>query len=192
MEHAVNDALPRCAWAGAPGTAMRDYHDREWGVPSRDGRHLFEMLILEGFQAGLSWSTILNKREAFRTAFEGFIPEKVAAFNEADIARLMGDPGIIRNRRKIEAAIRNAQIYLEIEKEFGSFASYMDTFVKAYPPARGPAAVPVTTPLGDALSRDLVRRGMRFAGPVVICAYLHAVGVLDGHEPGCHRAGAGG
>ncbi|HSK69309.1 MAG TPA: DNA-3-methyladenine glycosylase I [Candidatus Limnocylindria bacterium] len=187
-DDALPRSLPRCAWASGPDARMREYHDREWGTPSRDERHLFEMLILEGFQAGLSWKTILDKREAFRRAFSGFDPARVAAFTDDDAQRIMADPGIVRNRLKIRAAVLNAQIFLEIQKEFGSFAAYLDAFVKMYPPSLAPAPVPVTTELGDALSRDLVRRGMRFAGPVVICSFLHAVGVLFGHEPGCFRA----
>ncbi len=172
---------------------MVDYHDTEWGVPCHDDRELFERLALESFQAGLSWSTILNKRAAFREAFRGFDPRVVAAFDDGDRARLMGDAGIVRNRAKIDATIGNAAGVLELAASFGSFDAYLAKMVPG-PPARLPARIsageiPATTPVSDALSRDLRGRGFRFVGSTIVYAFMQSVGLVDDHLPGCFRYG---
>ncbi len=176
------DGLRRCPWANPSNPAYIRYHDEEWGVPVRDDRALYEMLILECFQAGLSWECILNKREAFRMAYAGFDPSKVAAFTEEDIERLMSDPGIVRNRTKIEASISNTRIFLEIAEESGTFSEYLWRWT-------GGSIVHendrTTSPLSDAVSADLKRRGMRFVGSVTMYSYLQAVGVIRSHLPGC-------
>jgi DNA-3-methyladenine glycosylase I len=173
---------------------MVEYHDTEWGVPCHDDRELFERLALESFQAGLSWSTILNKRESFRTAFRGFDPRIVAAFDDADRARLMADAGIVRNRAKIDATIGNAAGVLALAAEFGSFDAYLATMVPG-PPARLPAGteggdIPPSTAVSDTLSKDLRRRGFRFVGSTIVYAFMQSVGLVDDHLPGCFRYGA--
>ena len=172
---------------------MVAYHDDEWGVPVHDEVDLFERLALESFQAGLSWSTILNKRPAFRTAFRGFDPRVVAAFDDDDRARLMADAGIVRNRAKIEATIGNAVALLATAAEFGSFDAYLAAAVPG-PPPRLPASatagdIPATTPISDALSADLRRRGFRFVGSTIVYAFMQSVGLVDDHVPGCFRYG---
>ena len=188
-------ARPRCAWAGAdapvPDLSMVAYHDDEWGTPVHDDVELFERLALESFQAGLSWSTILRKREAFRWAFRGFDPALVAAFGPDDVDRLMADAAIVRNRAKIDATIGNAVAFLHASAESGGFAAYLGTIVPS-PPARLPAsarsgAIPVSTPISDALSADLRRRGFRFVGTTIVYAYMQSVGLVDDHVPGCFR-----
>ena len=185
----------RCAWAGAdrspPDPLMVAYHDDEWGVPVRNDVELFERLALESFQAGLSWSTILRKRDAFRAAFREFDPAVVARFDDDDRVRLMADAGIVRNRAKIDATIGNAAAVLATAAAFGSFAAYLDSIVPS-PPARQPAAadlanVPATTPVSDALSADLRRRGFRFVGSTIVYAFMQSVGLVDDHLPGCFR-----
>jgi DNA-3-methyladenine glycosylase I len=181
---------PRCWWAGSD-PLMVAYHDEEWGRPSRDERHLFEMLCLEGAQAGLSWQTILRKREGYRRAFAGFDPEVVARYTEADEARLLADPGIVRNRAKIRAAIGNAQAALRVRDEFGSLRAYFVSRVPQ-PPTRlpenaGPGTIPITTPLSDALSKDLLKRGFKFVGSTIVYSFMQAVGLVDDHLPGCFR-----
>lgn len=170
---------------------MAAYHDAEWGVPVDDDTELFERLILECFQAGLSWSTILNKRAGFRAAFRGFDPRVVAAFDDSDRERLMADPGIVRNRAKIAAAIGNAAAFRATTAEFGSFARYLATMVPGAPVRVGPDAtladLPATTPAAEALSRDLKARGFRFVGPTVVYAFMQSVGLVDDHLPGCFR-----
>ncbi len=184
-------SLPRCPWAGTD-PLMVAYHDHEWGVPCHDDRELFERLILEGFQAGLSWATILRKREAFRRAFAGFDPERVAAFGPADADRLLADPGIVRNRLKIAAATRNAEAFLAVQQELGSFDRYVWSFVggaplrRAIPPTW--AEVPATTAESDALSKDLKRRGFAFVGSTICYAFMQSVGMVDDHIEGCFRA----
>lgn len=181
----------RCVWAG-PGTdpLMLRYHDEEWGVPVHDDRLLFEFLILEGMQAGLSWQTILDKRENFRKAFAGFDPEVVARFTDRDIARLLADPGIIRNRLKVTAAVTNAKKFLEIQKEAGSFDAFIwqftggRTIVHRIPPA---TPCPGTSPESEAMSRELKKRGFMFVGPVICYAFMQAVGMVNDHETGCFR-----
>ena len=170
---------------------MVAYHDDEWGTPVHDDIELFERLALESFQAGLSWSTILRKREAFRAAFRGFDPRVVAAFDDADRDRLMADAGIVRNRAKIDATIGNAAAVLATAGEFGSFDAYLATMVPG-PPPRLPrtavsGAVPATTPVSDALSADLRRRGFRFVGSTIVYAFMQSVGLVDDHVPGCFR-----
>ena len=192
------DDLPRCWWSGAGGTApdplMVAYHDREWGVPCHDDIELFERLALESFQAGLSWSTILRKREGFRAAFHGFDPRIVAAFSDADRERLMADVAIVRNRAKIDATIDNAAAFLSVAEATGSFDAYLATMVPP-PPARLPmdataADIAATTEASDALSRDLKARGFRFVGSTTIYAFMQSVGLVDDHLPACFRYGA--
>ena len=172
---------------------MVAYHDDEWGVPTHDDIELFERLALESFQAGLSWSTILNKRASFRAAFRGFDPRVVAAFDDTDRARLMADAGIVRNRAKIDATIGNAAALLATAAEFGAFDAYLGSMVPP-PPARLPSSasagdVPATTPVSDALSADLRRRGFRFVGSTIAYAFMQSVGLVDDHLPGCFRYG---
>jgi DNA-3-methyladenine glycosylase I len=193
----MTDGLERCWWSGAADASadprMVAYHDDEWGVPTHDDIELFERLALESFQAGLSWSTILNKRAAFRAAFRGFDPRVVAAFDDTDRARLMADAGIVRNRAKIDATIGNAAAFLATAAEFGSFDAYLGSMVPS-PPARLPGTasvgeVPATTPASDALSADLRRRGFRFVGSTIVYAFMQSVGLVDDHLPGCFRYG---
>jgi len=187
----------RCPWSGAdsdrPDPLMIAYHDTEWGVPCDDDVELFERLALESFQAGLSWSTILRKRDAFRTAFLGFDPTVVAGFDAAHRERLMGDADIVRNRAKIGATIGNARAFLEVVQTFGSFAAYLATMVPS-PPVRlawdaTVADVPGTTPVAETLSRDLRVRGFRFVGPTIVYAFMQSIGLVDDHLPGCFRYG---
>ena len=169
---------------------MVAYHDEEWGIPCHDDRDLFERLILEGFQAGLSWSTILRKRQAFIRAFDDFDPAIVARYGPDDVDRLMSDAGIVRNRLKVAAAISNAQAFLETRDAFGSFDAYVWQFK---PDARGPrprtlADIPATTPESDTMSKDLKRRGFRFVGSTICYAFMQSVGLVDDHVEGCFRA----
>ena len=191
----MDSPRPRCAWAGAdgpkPDVLMVAYHDDEWGRPVHDDTELFERLVLESFQAGLSWSTILRKRETFRAAFEGFDPAVIAAYGDAERERLMADAGIVRNRAKIDATIGNAAAVLAIAEAFGSFDAYLATMVPP-PPARLPATaregdIPATTAASDALSADLRRRGLRFVGSTIVYAYMQSVGLVDDHLPNCFR-----
>jgi len=181
----------RCGWAQDPLDIR--HHDEEWGVPEHDDRRLFEFLILEGAQAGLSWLTILRKREAYRRVFAGFDPAQVADFSKADVQRLMGDDGIVRNRAKIEAAIANARAFLVIEHECGSFASYVWQFVGGKPIQntwRGLREIPAETEESRLLSRDLVKRGFRFVGPTICYAFMQSVGMVNDHVVGCFRRAA--
>ena len=187
--------LPRCAWAATdgprPDALMTRYHDEEWGVAVHDDVELFERLALESFQAGLSWSTILRKREAFRQAFGGFDPVVVAAFGAADRERLMADADIVRNRAKIDATIGNAAATLRVADEFGTFDTYLTEMVPG-PPRRlaadaTMAEVPATTPESDRLSADLRRRGFGFVGSTIVYALMQSVGLVDDHLPGCFR-----
>jgi DNA-3-methyladenine glycosylase I len=191
----VIEPRPRCTWAGADGPSADPlrvaYHDDEWGSPVHDEVELFERLALESFQAGLSWSTILRKRPAFRLAFRGFDPGVVAAFGAADRARLMADAGIVRNGAKIDATIGSAAATLATATEFGTFDAYLASLVPP-PPARrtGTAATapaPATTAASDALSADLRRRGFRFVGSTIVYALMQSVGLVDDHAPGCFR-----
>jgi DNA-3-methyladenine glycosylase I len=170
---------------------MVRYHDEEWGTPCHDDTELFERLALESFQAGLSWSTILHKRDAFRLAFRGFDPAVVARFDDADRERLMADAGIVRNRQKIDATIGNAAAWLAIGHEFGSVDSYLETLVPGPPRRLGPGVssgeIPARTPESDALSKDLGRRGFRFVGSTIVYALMQSIGLVDDHLPGCLR-----
>jgi len=164
------------------------YHDREWGVPIHDDRTLFEFLILEGAQAGLSWETILRKRGNYRRAFDNFDPAKVAKYDQRKIAKLLADEGIIRNRLKIASAVQNARAFREVQKEFGSFDAYVWRFVKGKPVERKPGApVPVTTKESDALSRDLKQRGLNFVGSTICYSFMQAVGMVNDHDRKCFR-----
>ena len=176
------DGKTRCVWANPRNPRYLQYHDTEWGVPVHDDQKLFEMLILESFQAGLSWECVLNKWEAFSRAFDGFDLERVRAYGPEEQARLKNDPGIIRNGRKIAAAVRNARVFREIQREWGSFDRYLWHWTEGRVVCeRGKAS----SPLSDQVSRDLKRRGMTFVGTVIIYAYLQAVGVIWAHEEGC-------
>src|SRR5882724_6617152 len=180
----------RCAWAGTDPLYQR-YHDEEWGVPSHDDRHLFEMLILEGAQAGLSWITILRKRENYRCAFDGFDARRVAQYDRKKIAALLADEGIVRNRLKIEATIDNARAFLEAQKEFGSFDRFIWSFVGGQPLVRRPASmkgVPASTAESDAMSKALKKRGLRFVGSTICYAFMQACGLVNDHVATCFRA----
>lgn len=180
--------VTRCAW---PKTDLDiQYHDTEWGVPCHEDRVLFEFLILEGAQAGLSWSTILKKRENYRQALDGFDPAKVARYGARQSARLLADPGIVRNRLKIAATIRNAQAFLEVQREFGSFDRYLWSFVHGRPlqnARRSLRDIPARTPESDALSKDLLRRGFKFVGTTICYALMQAVGMVNDHTVDCFR-----
>lgn len=180
----------RCAWSLGVSENYVAYHDEEWGVPSRDDAHLFEMLILEGSQAGLSWSTILNKREGYRRAFDGFDPERMARWTDARLKRLREDVGIVRNRLKIEAARTNARSFLAVVEESGTFADYLWGFVDGRPIQnrfRSLGDIPAHTELSDALSKDLKLRGFTFVGSTICYAYMQSVGMVNDHEVGCFR-----
>lgn len=181
MEYA--DHKRRCVWVNPKNELYIKYHDEEWGQPVHDDRRLFEMLILESFQAGLSWECVLNKREAFRKAFDGFDLEKVCAYDETKMEALKQDAGIIRNGRKIRAAVENARIFRDIVKECGSFAQYLWGYTEGKVVYENDK---VSSPLSDAISKDLRRRGMTFVGTTIIYAYLQAVGVICSHENGCY------
>jgi len=176
----------RCHWAKTDLAIA--YHDREWGVPVHDDRTLFEFLILEGAQAGLSWEIILRKRDNYRAAFDNFNPHKVAGYNPLKVEKLLNNPGIIRNRLKINSAVRNAKAYLEIQKEFGSFDTYVWQFVKGKPLKRSRKdVVQARTSDSDALSRDLLKRGFKFVGSTICYSFMQAVGLVNDHEPSCFR-----
>ncbi len=175
----------RCRWAAEEPNIT--YHDEEWGVPVHDDKILFEFLILEGAQAGLSWTTILKRRENYRKAFRNFDVHKVSKMTPADVKRLMQDEGIIRNRLKIESTISNAKAFLEVKKEFGSFDRYIWGFVGGKPLRRHHKRLPATTPESDALSKDLKKRGFRFVGSTICYAYMQACGLVDDHEKNCFR-----
>jgi DNA-3-methyladenine glycosylase I len=180
--------LQRCPWP--KGDLDVQYHDREWGVPQHDDRVLFEFLILEGAQAGLSWSTILKKRENYRRAFDGFDAAKIARYREGRMAKLLADPGIVRNRLKVESAVANARAFLNVQREFGSFDAYIWGFVDGAPvrnARRTLAEIPARTPAADAMSRDLLKRGFRFVGPTICYAFMQAVGMVNDHLVDCFR-----
>jgi DNA-3-methyladenine glycosylase I len=181
--------MRRCEWVGSDPVYI-DYHDHEWGIPVHDDRRLFEMLILEGMQAGLSWITILKKREAFRRAFDNFNPEKVSKYGPARIIRLLQDPGIVRNRLKIQAAVQNARAFLALVDEFGSFDRYIWRFV-GHAPIQNQwtrlQEIPSRTAESDAMSSDLKKRGFQFVGSTVCYAYMQAVGMVNDHVTGCFR-----
>ena len=180
----------RCSWVNVDDTLMREYHDREWGVPIHDDRTHFEFLVLEAAQAGLSWSIVLKKRDGYRRAFSQFDPEKVARYSAARIDRLTAEPGIIRNRLKITAAVKNARAFLAVQKEYGSFDAYCWQFIGGRPRHnrwKSPRQIPATTVESDAFSRDLKRRGFSFVGSTVIYAHMQAVGMVNDHVIDCYR-----
>lgn len=183
-------ARKRCPWCG-DDPLYTAYHDQEWGVPSHNDTHLFEMLILEGAQAGLSWITILRKRDAYRRAFADFDPQRVARFTQARVAKLLQNAGIVRNRLKIESAVGNAKAFLAVQREYGSFAAWLWSFVDNQPlrqRRRSLRDVPARTDLSDQISKDLRRRGFRFVGSTIVYAYLQATGLVDDHVDGCWKA----
>jgi DNA-3-methyladenine glycosylase I len=185
-----NAEKKRCSWVNVDNALMRDYHDREWGVPVHDDRKHFEFLILEAAQAGLSWSIVLNKREGYRLAFSQFDPEKVARYTKAKIDKLVADSGIIRNRLKIEAAVKNARALLAVPEEFGSFDKYCWRFVDGKPRQNrwtSQRQIPATTAESNRFSRDLKQRGFKFVGPTVIYAHMQAVGMVNDHLVDCFR-----
>jgi DNA-3-methyladenine glycosylase I len=182
------DAKQRCSWATTP--TMIVYHDVEWGVPQHDDRVLFEFLILEGAQAGLSWSTILTKREAYRRAFSNFNPKSIARYDSPKLKKLMADAGIVRNRLKISATVQNARAFLAVQKEYGSFDAYMWQFVGGAPMVNSRSALgqlPARTEESDKMSRDLLRRGFKFVGPTICYAFMQAVGMVNDHLVNCFR-----
>jgi len=178
--------LTRCTWAESD-PLLRSYHDEEWGIPQHDSRMLWEMLMLEGFQAGLSWLIILRKRDTFRKAFKNFDPKKVSAFTEKDIARLLEDPGIIRSRAKIEATINGARIYLEMQKSGEDFSTFVWSMVGGKPIINTSGHVPAKTDLSEQISATLKKRGFKFVGPVIVYAWMQATGLVDDHSPTCFR-----
>jgi DNA-3-methyladenine glycosylase I len=180
--------MNRCLWAQDP--LMVEYHDSEWGIPVHDDKRLFEMLILEGAQAGLSWSTILKRRKTYRKAFDGFDPIKVSKYTETDVKRLLADEGIIRNRLKVSSAINNAKQFLMIQQKFGSFDKYIWGFVDYTPIInnfKNHSQIPASTPLSDKISKDLKKQGFNFVGTTICYAFMQAVGIVDDHTIGCFR-----
>ncbi|MBT3282811.1 DNA-3-methyladenine glycosylase I [bacterium] len=189
----------RCYWSiYRTNELMTQYHDEEWGVPVHDDRHLFEVLILDGAQAGLSWSTIINKRENYRRAFDNFDVRKVAKYDAKKVKELLGNAGIVRNKLKIASAVRNAKVFIEIQKEFGSFDKYIWGFVKGKPIVNNPSTgsgqeaksmkdIPATTELSDTISKDLKKRGMNFVGSTIVYAVMQTIGLVNDHEVGCFR-----
>ena len=182
--------VTRCRWAEGVSLDYIRYHDEEWGVPVRDDRTQFEFLILEGAQAGLSWSTILNKRDGYRKAFAEFDPEKVARFTKKRVEKLLQDPSIVRNRLKVESAVTNAKAFLAVQEEFGSFCDYIWGFVDGSPIQnrfRKDSDIPATSPESDALSKDLKKRGFKFVGSTIVYAHMQATGLVNDHVTGCFR-----
>lgn len=183
-------ARTRCPWSEGVSDAYLAYHDTEWGVPVRDDPTQFEFLVLEGAQAGLSWSTVLHRRDGYRRAFAGFDVAKVARFTPARVAKLLADPGIIRNRLKVESAVTNARAFLRVQEEFGTFSDYLWRFVDGRPVQnawRAQREIPPKTPLSDAISKDLKQRGFRFVGSTIVYAHLQATGLVNDHLVGCFR-----
>ncbi len=186
----MSESPIRCGWAEGVGPNYVEYHDTEWGVPVHDDRLQFEFLILEGAQAGLSWATILNKRDGYRKAFAAFDPEKVARFTPKRVEKLLGNPAIVRNRLKVESAVTNAQAFLAVQEAFGSFSDYIWEFVGGEPLQhryRRLKEVPASTPESDALSKDLKKRGFRFVGSTIMYAHMQATGLVNDHLTGCFR-----
>lgn len=184
--------IARCAWAEGH-ELLQEYHDEEWGVAVHDDRELFEKLLLDGAQAGLSWLTILKRRDGYRRAFEGFDPERIARYGPADVERLLADPGIIRNRRKVASAVGNARAYLALREELGSFSDYLWSFVDGRPVVNRYSSkeeVPTETETSRLLSKDLRRRGFSFVGPTIVYAFMQAVGMVNDHVVDCFRHGA--
>lgn len=189
MSEESAEAVIRCPWCGSDPLYVA-YHDQEWGVPLHDEQRLFEMLTLEGAQAGLSWLTILRKREGYRRAFAGFDPQLVAAFDDADVARLLADPGIVRNRLKVAAAISNARAVVEVQARYGSLDAFLWRFVGGTPIRnnwRSMAEIPASTPLSDAMSKELKHHGFRFVGSTICYAHMQATGMVNDHLIGCFR-----
>jgi DNA-3-methyladenine glycosylase I len=188
MAEIAEDTQVRCSWCGTDPLYVK-YHDEEWGKPVYDDKTLFEFLILEGAQAGLSWITILRRRETYRKAFADFDVEKVAAFDEKDVARLLADPGIIRNKLKVNSAIRNAQLFLEIQKEYGSFSDFMWGFLPDKKPLQneihGMGDIPARTEISDAISKDMKKRGFKFFGTTICYAHMQATGMVNDHRLDC-------
>jgi len=183
-------SVVRCKWAEGVSLDYIEYHDKEWGVPVFDDRVQFEFLLLEGAQAGLSWSTILNKREGYRKAFADFDPQKVARFTDKRVAKLLQDPGIVRNRLKVQSAVTNARAFLAVQEEFGSFSDYIWGFVGGKPIQnrfRKDGDIPATSPESDALSKDIKKRGFKFVGSTIIYAHMQATGLVNDHVVGCFR-----
>jgi len=190
MEVAMKKALTRCRWAEGVSLGYIEYHDKEWGVPVFDDQVQFEFLLLEGAQAGLSWSTILNKREGYRKAFADFDPLKVARFTQKRIEKILLDPGIVRNRLKVQSAVSNAKAFLAVQKEFGSFSKYIWGFVDGKPIQnnfRKDGDIPATSPESDALSKDLKKRGFKFVGSTIMYAHMQATGLVNDHVAACFR-----
>ena len=188
-DHPAGDGKTRCAWSLGSANYIA-YHDDEWGVPVHDDRKLFEFIVLEGAQAGLSWSTILNKRENYRRAFDQFDPEKVARYNAKRVEKLLQDPGIVRNRLKVESAVSNARACLKTQEEFGSFDAYIWRFVDGRPVQnrwKSIKQVPARTPLSDTISKDLKQRGYKFVGSTIVYAHMQATGMVNDHLVGCFR-----
>lgn len=177
--------MKRCFWVDEKSEIYIKYHDEEWGAPKFDDRELFELLILEGFQAGLSWITVLKKREAFRAAFDNFDVKKVAAYDDKKIEELRANKDIIRNLSKIKCAVKNAQIFIQIQKEYGSFSKYIWGFTNNQVIYNNSEKIQVSTPLSDKISKDLQKRGMKYVGTVIIYSYLQAIGVINDHDKDC-------
>lgn len=177
----------RCSWVNENSTIYKDYHDNEWGLPVYDDGKLYEMFLLETFQAGLSWITILKKREFFREAFDHFDVEKVASYNEDKYNKLMENPGIIRNRNKISSAIKNAQIFISIQEEYESFSNYIWSFTDNKVIRNRDDIVRASTPLSDMISKDLIVRGMKYVGSITIYSYLQAIGIVNDHDTSCFK-----
>lgn len=182
----MNGELRRCFWANPNNPLYLAYHDEEWGEPCHDERMLFEMLILEGFQAGLSWECVLNKREAFREAFDNFDVQKVAKYDENKLSSLADNPKIIRNKLKINASVKNANAFIKIQEEFGSFDNYIWGFTNKEV-IYEPCDLRTTSPLSDTISKDMKKRGMKFIGSTIIYSYLQAIGIINGHIEGCFK-----
>ncbi len=179
--------MKRCSWVDEKSDIYKKYHDSEWGVPKYDDRELFELLILEGFQAGLSWITVLKKREAFKKAYDNFDVQSVANYDDKKIQELLSNEGIIRSKSKIKSSILNAKIFIDIQKEYESFSNYIWGFTKGKVIKNYTGEVFVKTPLSDRISKDLKKRGMKYVGSVIIYSYLQAIGVVDDHEKECYK-----
>ena len=179
--------MKRCHWVDENSSIYTKYHDEEWGIPKYDDKELFELLVLESFQAGLSWITVLKKREDFRIAFDNFDVKKVAFYDETKVNELLNNEKIIRSRGKINSAINNAKIFIEIQKEFGSFSDYIWGFTNNQVVKNSSDVLPVSTPLSDKISKDLKKRGMKYVGTIIIYSYLQAIGVVDDHEKDCFK-----
>lgn len=179
--------MKRCHWVDENSSIYIKYHDEEWGIPKYDDKELFELLILESFQAGLSWITVLKKREDFRIAFDNFDVKKVASYDETKVNELLNNEKIIRSKGKINSAISNAKIFIEIQKEFGSFTNYIWGFTNNQVVKNSSDVLPASTPLSDKISKDLKKRGMKYVGTIIIYSYLQAIGVVDDHEKDCFK-----